>query len=220
MDAATIERGDLGAVGEKLDSAALPVVLSVIGELMRAPEQAVEALFRLSDEEVGGLLRHARQVGRKKSLSAGLAPADSGRVPPARAVSPGELDAFLGPFTTSEYLWHEELIKKKLLLNSLAMRAALGSISRQALSQSLKANRIFSVDMAGEAYFPAFYADPRINRRLLEGVSKILGELSGWSKWQFFTQPKESLGGVTPIAALRSGKSADVRRAAQGFVER
>ena len=37
MDAVTIERSDLGAVGEKLDSAALPVVLSVIGELMRAP---------------------------------------------------------------------------------------------------------------------------------------------------------------------------------------
>src|SRR5260370_33378393 len=70
---ASIEKGDLGAVAEKLDSVALAVVRSVIGELLRAPERAVEALFRLSDAELGELLRHAEQVGREKGLSAATA---------------------------------------------------------------------------------------------------------------------------------------------------
>jgi len=81
-------------------------------------------------------------------------------------------------------------------------------------------NRIFSVNIAGQAYFPAFYADPRINRRQLEAVSKILGDLRGWSKSQFFMKPKGALGGITPVAALRAGKSVPVRRAMQKFVER
>lgn len=69
-------------------------------------------------------------------------------------------------------------------------------------------------------FFPRFYIERRYNRRQLESVCKVLGNLPGRSKFQFFTTPKGSLGGRTPLEALAGGDVALVRRAALGFAER
>jgi hypothetical protein len=52
------------------------------------------------------------------------------------------------------------------------------------------------------------------------GVRRVLRSLPCGSRLQFYSTPKGSLGGLTPIAALSAGKVAEVRRAAEGFVER
>ena len=92
--------------------------------------------------------------------------------------------------------------------------------SRQALSKALKARRMFYVDVQGRRHFPAFFLDPRYERRQLEEVSRALGELPGASKLQFFLTRKASLQGQTPLEALAAGQFARVRTAAQGFAER
>jgi hypothetical protein len=94
------------------------------------------------------------------------------------------------------------------------------NFSRQALSKALKARRVFYVDVQGRRHFPAFFLDPRFERRQLEDVCRALGELPGASKLQFFLTRKASLQGATPLEALAAGQFARVRVAAQGFAER
>lgn len=93
-------------------------------------------------------------------------------------------------------------------------------ISPEALQDALAARRVFAVEMHGQLLVPDFYLDARYDRRQLESICKVLGDLPGGSKLQFFTTPKGSLGGRTPLDALADGDVALVRRAAQGFVER
>lgn len=69
------------------------------------------------------------------------------------------------------------------------------------------ANRIFPIEVGGENYYPTFYADPDLDRRKLERISRILGELGGWVRWQLFTTPKDSLEGLTPLEALKKGST-------------
>ncbi|MHB1077181.1 hypothetical protein [Thiobacillus sp.] len=114
---------------------------------------------------------------------------------------------------------HTGLVARKAVIPSGKLTDALG-ITRQALSKAVQANRIFSVEVGGENYYPGFFADPAIERRKLERVSKTLGGLDGWQKWQFFTTPKASLGGVTPLEALKRGRYEKVVTAATGFAER
>jgi hypothetical protein len=113
----------------------------------------------------------------------------------------------------------EKLVETEEVLPSGDITTALG-VSRQALSKAVRANRLFALELGGERYYPAFFADPHLERRQLEAVSHILGDLAGWEKWQFFTTPKGSLGGVSPLDALKKGKYAEVRRAAEGFAKR
>ncbi len=113
----------------------------------------------------------------------------------------------------------DDLVVRKAVLSSGEFTDIL-RISRQALSKAVKASRIFSVEVGGENYYPAFFADPAIDRRKLEQISKLLGELSGWQKWQFFTNPKASLENLTPLEALRKGRYERVATAASGFAER
>lgn len=92
--------------------------------------------------------------------------------------------------------------------------------TRQALSKALAARRVFFVESQGERLYPAFYADPHLERRHLEAVTRRLGDLPGGSKWMFFTTPKGSLSRLTPLQALRRGHLAQVLDAAAGFAER
>lgn len=89
------------------------------------------------------------------------------------------------------------------------------------LPAACNAHRIFCVTNAmGATMYPAFFVDPRFNRRQLAAITKLLGSLAGGSKWQFFTSAKGSLGSVTPLEALLADRYADVRAAALGFAAR
>ncbi len=48
----------------------------------------------------------------------------------------------------------------------------------------------------------------------------LLKDLDGFTRWQFFVRGKGSLGGLTPLTALREGKLRQVKATAQGFAER
>lgn len=93
-------------------------------------------------------------------------------------------------------------------------------LSRADLDKALRANRIFAIELCGKSYFPAFLLDTRYERRHLHSICRVLGGLPGGSKLQFFTTPKGSLSGLTPLDALADRNVAAVRRTAQGFVER
>jgi hypothetical protein len=110
-------------------------------------------------------------------------------------------------------------IDNKALINSGALQRAL-NVQRQAISGAMKAGRLFAfVGPSGENFYPAFYADPALDRRAIERVSKTLGTLPAASKYYFFTE-NSTLLGETPLEALRKGRLAEVLIAATGFVER
>jgi len=111
------------------------------------------------------------------------------------------------------------LAREGALLASAAFAQKIGW-TRQALSKALATRRVFYVESGNERHFPAFYADPRYERRQLEAVTKLLGDLPGGSKWQFFTTPKGSLSRLTPLQALEKGMLAQVKAAAEAFAER
>lgn len=113
----------------------------------------------------------------------------------------------------------EEDIKAGRLLAPADMINRL-KISKQALSAAVKSQRMFALSgPSGENYYPAFFCELTYERRSLERVSKALGSLPGGSKWQFFTTSKTSLGGQTPLAALKKGKLDDVLAAAEAFMD-
>jgi hypothetical protein len=105
------------------------------------------------------------------------------------------------------------------LITSAELQHALG-VKRQAISGAVKAMRLFAiVGPSGENYYPAYYADPTLERRALEQVSKVLGSLPAPSKNHFFTS-KSTMLQDTPLDALRKGKKSEVLAAAAGFAER
>lgn len=110
------------------------------------------------------------------------------------------------------------LVASKAVLPSPEMTERLG-VTRQSLSQAVAARRLFTLEFRGNDYYPAFFAEPQQDKRQLEEVAKALGDLPGWSKWQFFTTPKLPLHGKTPLQALKEGKLQGVLKLAQGFAE-
>jgi hypothetical protein len=110
------------------------------------------------------------------------------------------------------------MISQQELLESVQFAEALGW-TRQALSKALAARRVFFIEHEGARYFPAFYADHRYERRQLEAVTKLLGDLPGGAKLQFFQNPRGSLSKLTPLDALLRGQFAAVKAAAEGFAQ-
>ena len=93
-------------------------------------------------------------------------------------------------------------------------------ISAQALSTALKRKRIFALKgPAGKYHYPAFFADSRFDRTTLERVCQALGDLPGSSKLHFFTSPRQSLGGLSPLQALVKGRVDAVLDQAAAFLE-
>jgi hypothetical protein len=90
----------------------------------------------------------------------------------------------------------------------------------QRVNKEVAAQRIFSVDIDDEAYFPAFFLVEQIRRKDLAKVVRKLGDLTGWDKWGFFTMPNGALGDLTPLQALFYGDRKRVLRAAAEFIER
>lgn len=112
-----------------------------------------------------------------------------------------------------------ELVASGKLLESTEFRSRLGW-SAAALSKAKTTHRVFSVESKGKTFFPEFFADHSYERKQLESVAKALGTLPGGAKWLFFTTPKASLGGHTPLEALAVGRVEEAMRAAQGFADR
>ena len=113
----------------------------------------------------------------------------------------------------------ELLVASGELVTSQRLAETLG-VTRQAVQQGREARRLFSLEARGEDYFPRFYADPGLDRKVLEDITRVLGDLPAAEKWAFFTSRRGSLGDLTPLDALRKGRRAQVERAAAAFAER
>jgi len=110
-------------------------------------------------------------------------------------------------------------IASRELISAMDLQQALG-VTHHAVNIAVKAQRIFAiVGPSGKNYYPAFYADPTLDRQSVEHVSAALGSLPGPSKLYFFTSRFTSLQ-ETPLDALRKGRKAEVLAAAVGFAQR
>ena len=190
---------------------------------MLGPDRA-RALLRLSDEQLGHLFKVgiAQVIDLAGTITFGIAAAatrdrkPSGRKKGATDTRTGVAVADLERCAQAE---RHVLVADGKLLPAAQTWTGLG-MTRQALSKAVASGRIFTVDVGTAQYYPAFYLAGNIDRKVLGRVTQRLGGLPGWSKWQFFTTPKASLGNVTPLVALSRGKVDEVERAATAFSER
>jgi hypothetical protein len=162
--------------------------------------------FAQDVEDVVGELVVTIEVLRQVSGRSGLAPERTGEV---------------GPHSTAalELGSAESMIRLGQLLHPVDFQQRMGWSSRQAVWKAVQSQRVFYLLHQAERYFPAFYADPRYERKHLEAVTKVLGDLPGGSKLQFFLTRKASLGGQTPLQALATGRVAKVKDIAAAFAE-
>lgn len=113
----------------------------------------------------------------------------------------------------------EAMVNKGQLVPPSQFKDLMGWAGRQAVWKAAESHRVFYLTYKAERYFPAFYCDPTYDRRHLEAVTKVLGDLPGGSKLQFFLTRKGSLGGDTPLQALAAGRVAKVKDVAAAFAE-
>jgi len=124
----------------------------------------------------------------------------------------------MGEARKNEVVTLQERIKSGELISSGELQKAL-SVGRQAISNALNSGRMFAfVGPSGEYYYPSFYADGSLDRRVLEKVTKVLGKLPAASKYYFFTSKFTALG-RTPLDALGKGRVDDVLAAATSFAQ-
>jgi hypothetical protein len=175
--------------------------------------ERTSALLDLPDEVLGRafkkhLLSSADALG---TLEPAESPTGTSR-PLVRKVSLPPIEPFTG---TDEGLDTTKLgaqalavrramVKKKELLDTSAMTEALG-ISRQALNKAVTAKRMFSVEVDGTPYYPAFYASSDLDRRELERVTQKLDDMQDWLKLDFLTSSNSALGDLAPLEALKLG---------------
>lgn len=110
------------------------------------------------------------------------------------------------------------LVASKDLVPPSVIQEALGQ-DWPAFEKAARKGRILALEVDGQHYIPAFYLDNSIDHLHLEAVVKILGDVGPSSKWQFFTTPKLTLNGATPLESLRRGELELVLNAAFSFVE-
>lgn len=94
------------------------------------------------------------------------------------------------------------------------------NMSTGSIAKALAGGALFVVRQDGQQLYPSFFADPTLKRRQLIAVTRLLKDLDGFTKWQFFVATKGSLAGRTPLAALREGDLRQVKVAAEGAAER
>lgn len=116
-------------------------------------------------------------------------------------------------------LTRDQTIQPDSLLDAVTFAAEHGG-NPKSLPALCAARDIFAVMVGNVPMYPAFFVDPRFNRKQLIVVTKLLGDLPGGSKLQFFVTPKGFLGAITPLDALLLGRFDDVCVAAEGYAER
>jgi hypothetical protein len=170
---------------------------------------AAQALLELSDAELGRRLKLAlvQVAGLATVLNLDLS-----------SIGDESADRRKEPHSTRPKLTPEFLVAKTKVLRESDFRAAMG-FTNQRLREDVATRRIFSVDIDGEPYFPTFFLVKQIRRKDLAKVVRTLRDLSGWSKWTFFTTPTRALGDLTPLQALHYGDRKQVLRAAAEFAK-
>lgn len=113
----------------------------------------------------------------------------------------------------------QRLVDEKYIVPAEELAMALG-VKPDSLQQAVAENRVFVLEVGPSKYFPAFYAHPAFRRQDLERVSRVLSNLSGWNKWQFFMRRNAGLGDLSPLEALERGRLEEVMDAAHAYIGR
>lgn len=167
------------------------------------PAPTLRRILRVFAEEVPGIMP-------------GIPP---GRPLPSDKPAPPENLRFMAELRAQERRNRKRDVEEGRLLPADEMAKRL-DVSKPALSRAVREKRMFSIEVPpGLRVYPAFFADPHLNRAEVERVSRELGHLHGDSKLQFFTTPKGSLNAQTPLEALAKGDLERVLKAAAGFRE-
>ncbi|TXC88493.1 hypothetical protein [Paraburkholderia azotifigens] len=93
-------------------------------------------------------------------------------------------------------------------------------VTEKKLNKSLASGKVFNVELNGVVYIPGFFLSPMIRHNDLAKVMRSLGGTSDWDRWNFFTTPKEALGGSTPLQFLAINRVKPVLKAAEEFTKR
>lgn len=113
-----------------------------------------------------------------------------------------------------------ELHERGELLTARQLCECLG-FGEEDLQQAVREGRMFWIEGThGSHWYPSFFVAGTASRCDVEEVTRVLDPLPGEIKWAFFTTPKYSLDGRTPIDALRDQEVARVLRTAAEFVVR
>jgi hypothetical protein len=160
-------------------------------------------------------VRHLHNQGEGMSNSGQGGESDPSEA--KRAVSPA-LSIDFDELEEQAKRYHRELVQQGKLVPVGEMREHLLTMHHGA--SAMHADSMLSVNVDGVDYIPMFYFSGQIDAAVLVEVTELLTPLPGWSKWHFFVSANASLGGITPLEALRKGEFERVRRSAQTHAER
>ena len=201
------------AVMKEAPEAEIELVSKVLKELSEQLDNLQDKSIAKEDEQTDA--KTDALVNR--ALTAAEEPAE-GSMSTKESESRGEL--FMAKMREKEMESFLKRIEHKELVPSKELQGLL-KVSRQSVSDAVKSGRIFAlVGPSGENYYPAFFADPKYDRRSLEKVSKALGGLPASVKFHFFMSKFHSLGNLTPLNALAEGLLTKTLAAAKGYAER
>lgn len=173
---------------------------------------AAQVLFSLPDEELGRLFKASlmKVIGLATVLDLDLHSIRAQRGKKSNQTKPGR---------NRRMLARQSLVAEGKLLRAVDV-CDVFNITEKRLNQDVASGRVFTVEIDSDEYFPAFFLANELDRKKLAKVVRRLGDLTGWSKWDFFTTPEPSLENLTPLQALLKGEVRQVLRTAAAFVER
>ena len=106
-----------------------------------------------------------------------------------------------------EHLWQQALdarhamIANGELISEDDFRQCLGATPRR-LSKLLTDCSVFTLEVDGALYYPALLADSTFDRKRLQAICRILVPAPAWSRFDFLSSTRASLGGRRPIELL------------------
>ncbi|CAL8474856.1 hypothetical protein [Caballeronia sp. S22] len=197
---------------------------AVVAAFLVDPEGASQ-LLELTDEEVGRRLKerlweiaavvtvfgiHLPAMRAQESELRKRVESHLGRRPI------GKSGSTKGPATRSAR--YQLLSDGAILREEDFIRAS--RITKEVLDRDVASGRVFQVKLRSRPYYPAFFLSNMLDRKVLAKVVRRLRDTDGWSKWDFFTTPVESLGGSMPLEFLRAGEVNSVLKAAKFFAKK
>lgn len=177
------------------------------------PDPLREAFRRRA---VGAVERMAREASTEALTEALAAPSDTGTV--ARALAEQatadvlrRLEPLAGAIARGAEARTRLAEAAGGMLSADDAAKALG-ISRQAVDKRRAAGKLLAVRVRGDWHYPsAQFRDGEV----LPGIETVISGLpdaSAWSVLDFLLVPDDALGGRSPLALLRDGDMAPVRR--------
>jgi len=94
-----------------------------------------------------------------------------------------------------------EMVRSRQLLTSIEFCGRLG-VSERRLARMVAAGSVFAIDVDGVMYFPAFLADPFVDRKRLQSVCRMLVPAPPNCRLHYLSSRQGNLGSITPLEAL------------------